>query len=328
VNNVNNGYAKVGVFVDVSNVYSNGGQKMRFDVLRQHAQMRGTIQRLNAYVSYDADRARTDRDYAERTTGFHEVLRDLGFHTTVQEVKWYYDAESDRRYGKANTDMNMAVDMILQARNLDLVILVTGDGDFVKPMQAVRDVGCRVEVIGFDNTSQALRKEADAFISGYLVPELIPTNRRETSWGAVGSTVRGFCYYHQPDESYGFFAFLERLSPLTWMTDPRNPDSPYRAVFFHDSALPIEINPRSLPSRRMIFEFEIAQSDRGVNAENIRLAGKRSERSEQSSSQPKNQDYVWRSTLMNGLDIPMPAKEIPKDIPPAREPGSSKEAEE
>lgn len=269
------GFARVGVFVDVSNVYSNGGQKMRFDVLRQYAQTRGWIQRLNAYVSFDADRARTDRDYGDRTTGFHDVLRDLGFHTTVHKVKWYTDPESGRRYGKANADMTMAVDLILQARHLDLAVLVTGDGDFVKPMQASRDMGCRVEVIAFEHVSQNLRKEADAYISGYLIPELLPTNRRETPWGSVGSTVRGFCYYHQPDESYGFMAFLEKLSPLTWITDPRNPDSPFKAVFFHDSALPPEVNPRNLPSRRMMFEFDIGQSDRGINAENIRLIGSR-----------------------------------------------------
>jgi uncharacterized LabA/DUF88 family protein len=289
----NSGLVKVGVFVDVSNVYSNGGQKMRFDVLRQYAQMRGSIQRLNAYVSYDAERARTDRDYGDRATGFHDVLRDLGFHTTVQEVKWYFDPDSERRYGKANTDMTMAVDLILQSRNLDLAILVTGDGDFVKPISAVRDTGCRVEVIAFNNSSTALRKEADAFISGYMIPELVPTNLRETPWGVVGSTVRGFCYYHQPDESYGFMAFLEKISPLTWLTDPRNPDSPFKAVFFHDSALPPEINPRSLPSRRMVFEFEIGQSDRGLVAEEIRLVGGRTE-----SGPPKQiAEPTWKSRL-------------------------------
>ena len=292
--------AKVGVFVDVSNVYLNGGQKMRFDVLRQYANTRGMIQRLNAYVSYDADRARSDREYAERATGFHDVLRELGFHTTVQEVKWYYDPETEKRYGKANADMTMAVDLILQARNLDLVILVTGDGDFVKPMQAARDIGCRVEVIGFDSASQILRKEADAYISGYLIPELIPANRRDTPWGTVGSTVRGICYYHQPDESYGFFSFLEKLSPLTWLTDPRNPDSPYKAVFFHDSTLPPEVNPRNLPSRRMIFEFEVDQSDRGMNANNIRLAGSRAGEIFPRSRPSSNASSLSTSTLGAG----------------------------
>jgi hypothetical protein len=78
------------------------------------------------------------------------------------------------------------------------------------------------------------------------------------------------------------------------MTDPRNPDSPYKAVFFHDSALPVEVNPTRLPSRRMVFEFEIGQSERGVNAENIRLLG--------SKGDPGNQrnapEPTWKPRLV------------------------------
>ena len=274
---ITNGGPKVGVFVDVSNIYSNGGMRMRFDVLRQYAQIHGSVQRLNAYVSLDTERARSDRDYSERTGRFHDVLRDLGFHTTVKEVRWYYDHDTDRRYGKANADMDMVIDMINQSKNLDLIILLTGDGDFVRPMQYVRDMGSRVEVVAFENISQTLRKEADFFMSGYLIPELIPTNRRDRPWGQPGSTVRGFCYYHQEDESYGFLAFLDKISPLTWVSDPRHPDSPYKAVFFHDSDLPDDISPRDLPSRRLIVEFEVEQGDKGLVAENIRLAGARAE---------------------------------------------------
>jgi hypothetical protein len=112
--------------------------------------------------------------------------------------------------------------------------------------------------------------------------------------------VRGFCYYHQPDESYGFFAYLDHLSPLTWLTDPRNPESPYKAVFFHDSALPQEVNPARLPSRRMVFEFEIGQSERGVNAENIRLLGSKGDSG--SKVDPGNQrnapEPTWKPRLV------------------------------
>jgi uncharacterized LabA/DUF88 family protein len=303
------GSSKVGIFVDVSNIYLNGGQKLRYDVLRQYAEILGQVQHLNAYAAFDAERARTDREYHDRTMDFYDVLRDLGYHTDVQEVKWYQDPDSDRRYGKANSDMTMAVDLILQSRNLDRAILVTGDGDFVKPVQAVRDIGCRVELIAFDNVSQGLRREVDTYTSGYLLPELIPTNRRETLWGTPGSTVRGLCYYHQPDESFGFMAYLDKISSLTWLTDPRNPDSPYKAVFFHDTGLPEGVNPRSLPSRRIIFEFEIGQTDRGLVASNLRLAGKRAESGPAPESTsgagnfPKSgknsTEYTWKSKLID-----------------------------
>jgi uncharacterized LabA/DUF88 family protein len=270
---------KVGVFVDVSNVYSNGGQRMRFDVLRQYAEARGMVLRLNAYLSYDADRATRDKEYADKALGYQEAIRDMGWQTTVKEVKWYNDTDSGKRVGKANADLEMAVDVILQSRNLDLVVLVTGDGDFVKVSQALRNLGNRVEVLGFDNVSQNLRKEVDLFTSGYIIPELIPTNRRKFGteegviWGQAGSIVRGYSYWHT-DEGYGYFAYLDKITENSWLTDPRHPDSPYKAAFFHDTNLPPEFNPNNLPSRRYIFEFELGEGEKGMYAINIRMASR------------------------------------------------------
>jgi uncharacterized LabA/DUF88 family protein len=284
------GFSKVGVFIDAANVYMNGGQKMRYDVLRHYAQANGMIQRLNAYMTFDAERSQSDKEYHSRATGWQELVRSFGFHTTIQEVRWSMDPDTGRKYAKANSDIHLVVDMISQANNLDHIILLTGDGDFVHPIQYVRNLGCRVEVVAFENISQELRKEADVFTSGYMIPELLPTNRRDTPWGTIGSTVRGVCYFHQSEEDYGFMAFLEKISPLAWISDPRHPESPYKAVFFHDSALPEGVSPRSLPNRRMIFEFEIGQNDRGMYAENLRLAGAKPE---------PIVDRGYKSTLMD-----------------------------
>lgn len=273
----NSGFPKVGVFVDAANIYMNGGQKMRYDVLRHYAQAHGTIQRLNAYMTFDAERAQVDREYNDRATGWQDVVRSFGFHTTIQDVRWLIDPDTGRRYAKANADIHLVVDMISQANNLDHVILVSGDGDFVRPIQYIRNLGCRVEVIAFDNVSQDLRKETDVYTSGYMIPELLPTNRRDTPWGTVGSTVRGVCYYHKDEDDYGFLAFLEKISPLAWITDPRHPESPYKAVFFHDSILPEGVSPRSLPNRWYIFECELGQNDRGMFAEDLRLVSPKSD---------------------------------------------------
>ena len=286
----NSSFPKVGVFVDAANIYMNGGQKMRYDVLRHYAQANGMIQRLNSYMTFDAERSQTDREYHARATGWQDLVRSFGFHTTIQDVRWSTDPDTGRKYAKANADIHLVVDMISQANNLDHIILVTGDGDFVRPIQYLRNMGCRVEVVAFENVSQDLRKEADVYTSGYMIPELLPTNRRDTPWGSVGSTVRGVCYFHQGEEDYGFLAFLEKISPLAWISDPRHPDSPYKAVFFHDSALPEGVAPRSLPNRRMIFEFEIGQNERGFYAEDLRLAGAKVEPAP---------ERTYRSTLVD-----------------------------
>jgi uncharacterized LabA/DUF88 family protein/cold shock CspA family protein len=264
---------KVGVFVDVSNIYLCGGSKMRYDVLRQYAMGYGHIQRLNAYVSFDAERATFDKEYSDRSRGFHEAIRSLGYHTTVKEVRWFTDPDTGRRYGKADLDSDIVVDLAVQAPHLDYVILVSGDGDFVRPIQHIRSLGSRVEIMAFDSVSKELRREADVFTSGYLIPELIPTNRRETPWGNHASIVRGMCSYYNHEEGYGFLIYLRTLSPLTWLTDTRNPESPYGSAFFHTSDLPEDFNTNQLPSRWTIFEFELIQGEKGMTAANIHLAG-------------------------------------------------------
>jgi len=75
---------------------------------------------------------------------------------------------------KANADMDLAIDALHQARNLDRVILLTGDGDFIRLVLALQNMGCRVEVIGFKYVSSELKEAADSYLSGYLIPGLLP----------------------------------------------------------------------------------------------------------------------------------------------------------
>jgi hypothetical protein len=71
--------------------------------------------------------------------------------------------------------------------------------------------------------------------------------------------VRGYCYHHDDNKSFGFMRFLVKLSPYLWKTDSRDADSPYRTAFFHDSSLPDGFNVMKLPSRNHIFEFTLAE---------------------------------------------------------------------
>jgi len=41
------------------------------------------------------------------------------------------------------------------------VLIASGDGNFVRVIQALQSRGCRVEAIGLDNFSQNLLQEAD-----------------------------------------------------------------------------------------------------------------------------------------------------------------------
>ena len=266
---------RVGVYVDVANLAMNGGYGMRYDVLREFA-CRDYAEpiRLNAYVSFDAERADVDYSYKEGQYGFYSLLRDFGYKVIQKNVRWYID-ESGNRFGKANADLDMAVDALLQSKNLDRVLLVTGDGDFVRVVQALQNSGCRVEVVAFENVSSELRREADLFISGYLIPNLLPTvpAASKASWGRIGSRMRGVCYNHTA-KGYGFLRAMKTIAPDLWKIDSRQKDSPYYSVFFHDSQLPEEVSFSELPSRTLIFEFEVAEADgheSGMQAKKMQL---------------------------------------------------------
>lgn len=269
--------ARVGVYVDVANINRNGGYGMGYEVLREFAcRDNAEALRLNAYVSFDAEKARREAYYNYRTNSFYSVLRDFGYKVIQKEVKWYTD-EDGNRVAKANADLDLAVDALLQSENLDRVMLVTGDGDFVQVVRALQNKGCRVEVVAFKNVSADLRREADMFMSGYLIPDLLPIeakNGDENTWSEVDHRVRGICYYHKND--FGFMRFLKRIDHHLWLTDAKHPDSPYGTAWFHDSNLPVSSTgpiAADLPSRRYIFEFKLirAEHDKGLRAIDIQI---------------------------------------------------------
>lgn len=268
-------HLKIGVFVDAENIRYNGGFHMRYDVLRRFAVRNGgDLLRLNTYMAYDRERAEQDPEYARKTQGYQQMLRDYGWKVIAKEVRRYVD-EDGNVTTKANADLDMAVDAMLQAENLDLVLMVTGDGDFVQVINALQNKGCRVETLAFKNVSHALKKRSDNFFSGFLVPDLLPVHYEpQNDWGQVGSCVRGVCNKWFPDKGYGFLRFIRRIAPNLWITDARDPDSPYETVFCHANELADGINADHLMNRENIFEFylqESEQKERGLIAQNVRM---------------------------------------------------------
>jgi uncharacterized LabA/DUF88 family protein len=265
--------AKVGVYADVANMYRNGGQRLQYHMLREFAcRDHAEPVRLNAYVTYDAERATRDHNYRDGAKSFHSKLRDYGYKVIVKEIRWYRD-DSGGRYGKADADLDLAVDALLQSENLDRVLIASGDGDFVNVVRALQNRGLRVEVVALDNCSKALRQEADLNISGYLIPGMIPMQNggEGEPWGSVGSRVRGWCYWHELERAFGYLRFLDRISTGLWLTDARHPDSPWETAFFRDVALPSTVSPVALPNRQYIFEFTLEESERGEGLQAVDL---------------------------------------------------------
>ncbi|MEK6721580.1 MAG: NYN domain-containing protein [Chloroflexota bacterium] len=144
----------VAVFVDVANVFyaaKAAGVDIDYVTLLKSASAGRDLVRAYAYTGLDPDN--------ENQRNFHDFLRRSGYKVVSKDIRKYGDGKV-----KANLDIELVVDMMKTARNLDIAIVVSGDGDFAPAIRAVQEQGVRVEVISFrGNTSSDLIDVADIF---------------------------------------------------------------------------------------------------------------------------------------------------------------------
>lgn len=196
----------VGVFVDVSNLFYSAKSacvEVNYCRLLEHAVSGRDLIRACAYTGVDPDNPNQRR--------FIDFLRANGYKVVCKDIHKY---EGGRI--KANLDIEMAVDIMLLSENLDVVVIVSGDGDFVRLVEAVQLKGVRCEVISFGiSTSNELIEAADAFteissLAGIFRNATGPLGHaRET--GAAGELRSAYNSYGLgANSSYGLPA--ERLS--------------------------------------------------------------------------------------------------------------------
>jgi uncharacterized LabA/DUF88 family protein len=144
----------VAVFVDVANIFyaaKAAGVDIDYVTLLKAGSAGRDLVRAYAYTGLDPDN--------ENQRNFHEFLRRHGYKVVSKDIRKYGDGKV-----KANLDIELVVDMMKTARNLDIAIVVSGDGDFAPAIRAVQEMGVRVEVISFrGNTSSDLIEVADQF---------------------------------------------------------------------------------------------------------------------------------------------------------------------
>ena len=93
-------------------------------------------------------------------SGFISVLEKKGLPGSPQRAeKSFMDGSA-----KGDWDMGMAIEMIESASDLDVVALVSGDGDFVSLVRLIKRIGPRVELFAFaHNLSTELKESSDEF---------------------------------------------------------------------------------------------------------------------------------------------------------------------
>ena len=166
---------RIGVFVDTQNMYYSARQlhrsKANFKTILKEAIADRKIIRAIAYV-IKAD--------VKDESMFYNVWSEMGFEVKSKDLQVFYGGAK-----KGDWDIGIAMDMIELAPKLDVLVLISGDGDFVPLLQHLkRAMGCKAEVIAFGRTaSSKLKEEADSFTDmdksrKYLIKN-VPASRKE-----------------------------------------------------------------------------------------------------------------------------------------------------
>jgi uncharacterized LabA/DUF88 family protein len=147
---------KVAVLVDVSNMYHSAKnlyrKRVNFkEVLKSTVAGRKLI-RATAYVI---------KTETEEEMPFFEALSQQGFEVKMKDLQIFAGGQK-----KADWDVGIAMDAIKISPKVDVIVIVSGDGDYLPLVAYLQNSsGCLVEIAGFrKTTSTRLSEESDDYL--------------------------------------------------------------------------------------------------------------------------------------------------------------------
>jgi uncharacterized LabA/DUF88 family protein len=164
---------RVGVFVDVQNLYYSARNmytaRVNFNEVLKLAVGDRRLVRAIAYV--------IKADMPEEHT-FFEALDKAGYEVKFKDLQTFAGGHQ-----KGDWDVGIAMDIIKMMNKVDVVVLASGDGDFVPLLEYLQMTGQLTETIAFGKSCSSKIKElTDNFIDldenprKFLIP--IKTGRR------------------------------------------------------------------------------------------------------------------------------------------------------
>lgn len=161
---------RVGVFIDIQNLYHSAkhlyGSRVNFgQLLKSLVGPRQLIRAIGYVVKSDTVlELKNEANNGKMTpeAAFFDALGKSGIDLRIKDLQIFAGGAK-----KADWDVGMAVDAIRMASFLDVIILVTGDGDFVPLVDYLKwGLGRQVEVASFGrSTSSKLKEVADIYIN-------------------------------------------------------------------------------------------------------------------------------------------------------------------
>ncbi|GAD60356.1 NYN domain-containing protein [Brevundimonas sp. BAL450] len=156
---------RIALFIDGANLYSAAkslNADMDFKKLIEFFRSSGVLVRAYYYTAI------VEGEEYSPIRPLVDWLDYNGFTMVTKPVKRYTDASGHTRT-KGNMDVEIAVDMLSMAPNIDHAVLFSGDGDFRYLVEAVQDKGVRVSVVSTlksqpPQAADDLRRAADQFV--------------------------------------------------------------------------------------------------------------------------------------------------------------------
>lgn len=148
---------RVVVLLDVPNMYHSARalyqKRVNFkEVLKQAVSGRKLIRAIGYVIKTESGEEQS----------FFEALVKTGIETKTKELQVYPGG-----LRKGDWDVGLSIDAIRLAQKADVIVLITGDGDFVPLVEYLKNhSGIQVEIIGFGrSTSAKLKERADEFFN-------------------------------------------------------------------------------------------------------------------------------------------------------------------
>lgn len=152
---------RVGVFVDVQNVqetFERQGREVRYDALQQNIIATSKMDKYDfKFVAFVPFRAGD-----ERRQRLIDALSFQGYRVVSKPVRERLDGSV-----KANMDIEITLEILSMSPNLQEIVLVSGDGDFVALVDWLSKLGKRVVIIGLGkgSTSVELIRACDEYMN-------------------------------------------------------------------------------------------------------------------------------------------------------------------
>ncbi len=146
---------RVAVLIDAQNMYHSAknlyGARVNFKEVLKTALAGRKLVRAIAYVI---------KTEAGEEKSFFEALTKTGIETRVKDLQIFSGGLK-----KADWDVGITIDAVKLALQLDALVLVTGDGDFLPLIEYLKGQGRQIEVMAFGKSaSTKLKEAADDFI--------------------------------------------------------------------------------------------------------------------------------------------------------------------